>query len=83
MSTLPQRAAPSQPQHGSQWPALTSTLDRTDRPAQVRAIQRWHQRDVLCTLDQSIAQHDHYPLIACNDQARAFAPSRGAPRPAA
>lgn len=83
MPTLPQPAAPSPPQYGAQWPALTSTLDRDDRPAQIRAIQRWHQRAALCALDQAIAWHDHFPLIACNDQAHAFAPSRGTPRPAA
>lgn len=64
------------------WPALTAAMERA-RTAQCKAIFAWHQRDGMSDLDAAIAQHPHYPLIACSDSPSHFAPVRGTPRPAA
>ncbi len=81
MNTVAQPAATAQPAHALDWPALTAALDRHES-AQRRALVAWHSKKSMSVLDREIAEQPHFPLIPCNDNARAFAPARGAPAPA-
>lgn len=46
------------PQAGENRPPLTDL-----RPAQYVALRRWHDRDALCEIEQSLAAHPFFPLI--------------------
>jgi hypothetical protein len=69
------------PHQAPAWPNVTAALDRIES-AQRRALVAWHRGMGLGALDDAIAAQPHFPLIDCNDRARAFAPARSAPAPA-
>lgn len=79
MNTVAQ-AAPAA-QASPSWPNVTAALDRVES-AQRRALVAWHRNMGLGALDDAIADQPHFPLIDCNEQARAFAPARSVPAPA-
>lgn len=51
--------------------------------AQHTALIRWFSDQPIGDVMDALHAHPTFPLLSCNEQARAFAPSRGMPRPAA
>lgn len=51
--------------------------------AQHTALIRWFSNEPVGDTMDALHACPTYPLVPCNEQARAFAPGRGTPRPAA
>lgn len=66
-------------------PICDSALSRCPHigTAQHAALVRWHGATPLAALDRALVDTPRFPLINGTANARAYAPSRGAPRPAA